>query len=1016
MRLNKLLEKQLRKYFPEGLEDGGDLQSFIHAVNESYSSYERDIELSERAFRISEEEYREINKQLKQEVELKKASIQKLHETIAGMGGAGMGGRNEEDELLRVVSYLNEQISNRRQAEEQLEEQKKFYERILNEIPADIAIVDNSYRYRFVNPNAIRNPEIRNWIVGKTDEEYRLYRNKPLEESERRKRYFDEVVRARERREWEEKIIAPDGVVQYHLRILNPVFDKDGNFDIMIIYGFDITERRLIEEQVKLSESRYRSIFDNSQAIICTHDMDGRIIEINKTAINLLGYSYEELVGSQLSAIIPEEKRADFDNVYMRDISRYGKSGGIMVVMSKEGRKLYLIYQNFRVDNEGERSFVTAFAQDITLRIEAERALKKSEEKYRGIIENMNLGLIEVDNTETIIYANHSFCEMSGYESDELIGRSAPSIFLKGDNQEVAVETNHRRRQGQSDAYEVKVKNKRGELKWWLISGAPVIESDGSFAGSIGIHLDITRQKNLEDELRKAKSDAEYSAHAKELFLANMSHEIRTPMNAILGIGRLMSKTTLSAQQRFYLDTIQNAANNLLVIINDLLDFSKIEAGKIAFEYIGFNLKELLAHAVSVLRHRAEEKGLALRFECEEGVAPVLIGDPYRINQVLLNLLGNSIKFTEQGAVTVSCRLAKDDTQTQRISFKVQDTGIGMGEDFLKHLFDKFTQEDESVTRKFGGTGLGMSITKQLVELMGGNIKVDSRKHEGTVISFDISFPKGYGNDLPEITTAEVDTQILKGKRILLVEDNDMNRLLARTVLAQYGAEVLEANDGSAAIARLEQESYDLILMDVQMPVKDGLETTRHIRSHIDTSVPIIALTANAFKQEEEKCLQAGMNDFISKPFEEDKMVQLVAQWLGKGRVMAVTEKTSGNEPDAKAVTYDLSKLHTIARGDEEFIRKMLELFIREIPKTIGQMQEAFQAGDMKTLGALAHRIKPSMDTVGIASVKNDILFLEAINTSEVKDKFLINSRLDAVVETVGLVVQRLKEELEAGG
>lgn len=885
MKLNKLLEKQLNKFFPASSREEEQFREFLKAVNDSYNAYERDAELSDRAFRISEEEYRAVNEQLKQEIELKETSIEQLNELIKDTGAATPREAEDKHNLLHIAAYLRSRIADQREAERKLQEQKEFYEQILNQIPADISVVDQDHHYLFVNPSAVKDPHIRSWIIGKTDEEYHIYRNRPLSQTKKRMEHFYKVARSGKKEQWEERIVTPTGNTEYHLRILHPVFDETDTFRLMIIYGFNITAR-----------------------------------------------------------------------------------------------------------------------------IEAEQALKISEEKYRSIITNMNLGMAEVDTSEMIIYANQSFCEMSGYQLPELIGKHAPTIFLEGERLDDGSPIFEKRQKGISDAYEQRVRNKNGEVKWWLVSGAPVFDAGGAFAGSIGIHLDITVQKILELELRKAKSDAERSAHSKELFLANISHEIRTPMNAILGISRLLAKTEMNGQQRFYIDTIRNAGNSLQVIINDLLDFSKIEAGRISFEYIGFNLEELIRNAIRVLKYKAEEKGLALDYSADAAIATVLIGDPYRINQVLMNLLSNAIKFTEQGSVTVGCTLMATEHQIQRVVFRIADTGIGISEAFIDHLFDKFAQEDESVTRKFGGTGLGMSITKQLIELMGGSISVESRKHEGTMISFILSFPIGTAADLPEMDTEHADTGILKGRRILLAEDNAMNRLLVSNIMAQYGAVVVEAEDGSIAIEKFREGSFDLILMDIQMPVKDGLETTKYIRSYLDQDIPIIALTANAFKQEEERCLQAGMNDFIAKPFDEDKMVRLLAQWLG--RTIDLTAAQHMPVAQEQARLCNLEKLKSIGRGDVDFLKKMLQLSVDTMPDTVQQMEEAYNAADWKTLAALAHRIKPSVLTLGIAVITDDILSLETVKDTPV-DPALIMTWLSRVSTAINQVVLELQEELQ---
>lgn len=1003
MKLNKLLERQLSKFLPESLRQTDELKTFINAINDSYNAYDRDHELAERAFRLSEEEYREINKQLNTELLEKEASIKAINEALNGSFDTSE--KNGGGGLLHIASFLQKHIEALSETERKLQEQKIFYERILNEIPADIAILDKEQRYLFINPNAIRDDATRQWIVGKTDAEYAAYKNRPYDFTNARAKNFEEVLYTGKKKEIEEKIITAKGQAEYHWRVLSPVFDKNGNLDIIIAYGINITERKNIEEQIRLSETKYRSIFNNSLALICTHNIEGRIIDINSAAVTMLGYDISEIKGSLLQNLIPPSKRAEFEHNYINEIKKNGKASGIMIAISKTGKRIYLLYQNYLVTEDTPEPYVIGFSQDITQRIEAEQALKISEEKYRNIIANMNLGLLEVDNNEVIVYANNSFCEMSGYETDELLGKNALSVLVRGENIDNGKVIGERRQLGLSDAYELKVKDKRGLVKWWLISGAPTYDNNGHVKGSIGIHLDITLQKTLEEDLRRAKSEAEHSAKAKEIFLANISHEIRTPMNAILGIGGLLAKTDLQHQQKAYLGNILTAANNLLVIINDLLDFTKIESGKMTLECIGFHLNDVMTNAVQILRHKAEEKGLLISFKPDTAIAPILLGDPYRINQVIMNLLSNSVKFTEAGSIHVGIALISATAKTQEIEFTVADTGIGMAKGFISHLFDKFSQEDESVTRRYGGTGLGMSIIKQLVELMGGKLNVNSEKHKGTVISFSLKLFIGNQADIPQTKNGTIDTKVLKDKTILLAEDNELNRLLATAILSNHGAEVKEAENGAIAIEMLKYEEFDLILMDVQMPVKDGLDTTRHIRSHISADIPIIAMTANAMKTQEEQCIAAGMNDFISKPFNEQGLLHMVGKWLGRDTSNSTGQKIQQSQ---QVPLFDLSKLKSISRGSDEFVTSMVKLFIEKTPPVLQQISEACANQDVVALTELAHRLKTSVKIMSIPSVDNDIAQLEALQTNP-----LSHTAIQAHVSHLNGVINEAIKQLE---
>jgi len=457
-----------------------------------------------------------------------------------------------------------------------------------------------------------------------------------------------------------------------------------------------------------------------------------------------------------------------------------------------------------------------------------------------------------------------------------------------------------------------------------------------------------------------------------------MSHEIRTPMNAILGMSNQLAKTQLNSKQLFYLDTINSASENLLVIINDILDLSKIEAGKLSLEKIAFEPKEMVKRAMQVLLHKAEEKGLVLTNTVfDETVSAVLIGDPYRLNQVLLNIITNAIKFTEKGGIDISVEIVKDSKESQLIRVSVTDSGIGMDEQFVKNLFEKFSQEDASVTRQYGGTGLGMSICKELLELMDGKITAESQKGVGSNIYFEVTFPKGIAADLPSKDAFIVNESMLAGKTILVVDDNEMNRLVATTILNNYGAATVEAANGKESIDYLSSKMVDLVLMDVQMPIMNGFEATKIIRSSISKDLPIIALTANAIKGDNEKCLAAGMSDYMSKPFKEEDLLKKI----GKRLFIQVLEAGSNaKEINMKPISYyDISEIKTISRGNDEFVKKMLKMFIDQVPGHVLEMKSKYSANELMGMGEIAHRIKPTIDNMGIASLKSTIREIEKI-------------------------------------
>jgi signal transduction histidine kinase/ActR/RegA family two-component response regulator len=393
---------------------------------------------------------------------------------------------------------------------------------------------------------------------------------------------------------------------------------------------------------------------------------------------------------------------------------------------------------------------------------------------------------------------------------------------------------------------------------------------------------DINKRERLEKELIITQKKAEEAAIIKEQFMANMSHEIRTPLNAILGFNSRLNQTHLDEEQKEYAEAVQSSGENLLAIVNDILDFSKIEAGMVKIEEIQFNLSDLLQSVVTMFKGQAKEKKVNLELKIKENVPLSIVGDPTRLTQILINLIGNAFKFTEKGSINLCIDILQANETNSVIKFSVKDTGIGISEEKISEIFERFTQAKSDTSRIYGGTGLGLSIAKKLVEIQSGEIQVESVKGEGSIFSFHIPYKTANELTNEKIKTEEpiYNTSIDAHIKVLVAEDNLLNQKLAAFMLKDWGAEYDICNNGKLAIEKLKTNSYDIVLMDIQMPEMNGYEATEHIRNTLKLTLPIIAMTAHALPGEREKCLSFGMTDYISKPIKENDLRDLINKYI----------------------------------------------------------------------------------------------------------------------------------------
>lgn len=542
---------------------------------------------------------------------------------------------------------------------------------------------------------------------------------------------------------------------------------------------------------------------------------------------------------------------------------------GIYDYLIKDNSRNYLELLPVTIDN----AISHRKAEDRLAEAEAEI------QKLLWVVSKTDNAMVIADVHGKIEWANEGFEQLTGFRVGEVTNAHTQdlALFKKSGMNPESKHFKKMMAEKCSVSYEINNVAKDGKPFWSLSTITPVLSESGEVEKVIAIGSDITKRKEAELALVKAKQEAERLAKVKEEFLANMSHEIRTPMNGILGMVQMLSETSLSEEQGKYLNSIQFASENLLHIINDVLDFSKIEAGQVEYESIPFDLSNSLQEIMRMFQKQAEAKGLELVLQHDERIPQLVIGDPTKMNQILINLLGNAMKFTETGFVSLTSRVSEKTLNGMVITFDVADSGIGISKDKQNDVFESFKQAESETTRKFGGTGLGLTIVKKLSEGLGGNVTLNSELGKGSTFSVSLPFKVEEVKAAANTSNQEANVTTLKGKRVLLVEDNELNQMVASQFLKSAEVVVEIAGNGEEAFQKVTEFAYDLVLMDIQMPILDGYAASRKIRENrID--IPIVAMTAHAMEGELQRCTSAGMNDYLTKPIKKDILLTTISK------------------------------------------------------------------------------------------------------------------------------------------
>ncbi|TGE27395.1 PAS domain-containing hybrid sensor histidine kinase/response regulator [Hymenobacter metallicola] len=806
----------------------------------------------------------------------------------------------------------------------------------------------------------------------------------------------------------------------------------DGRVHQMVASGEDITARRTTEAKLRQSQLFVERLASMAPNFIYIFDIEaGRNVYCNQYIEQVLGYSAADLqsMGSSLLVqLAPLDQLLVLQDHFAQiaecadgearslELTLYHRDGSL--------RWLHLNNTPFERNAAGEVKLVVGVAEDIThwkvaeeQRRAANRSLAEQNHLFRQVIDTTPHLIYLKDGEGNYLLANQATADLYGLSVGQVTQANTAKLpiapqdaarYLRADRRVILTQ--------QELMAEETFTRPNGEVLWFYSIKRPFMLADGT-TRVLGVDSNITALKETQQALRQAKEAAEENARVKQDFLANMSHEIRTPMNGILGLAELLHKTPLDERQSQYLEHIRYSAEQLLVIIDDILVMAQLGASKVRVDTTAFDLREVLTASRQLLLPKATEKGITLELELPPAEESMLvIGDPYRLRQILLNLLSNAVKFTDQGHVLLTCRRLSAPQDAPVFQFSVLDTGIGIPPHQLEQVFESFTQATASTAREYGGSGLGLSISRGLVELLGGSIRVESRLHEGSTFYFTLPFEKV--ETLARTTVPprmQPDFHSLGPRRILLAEDNSVNQFLVQAQLQGWGCQVDIASNGREALLLFQQRSYDAVLMDIQMPGIDGIATARLLREHPDpqrAATPIIALTAHAMQGEAERYYAAGLNGYVSKPFREEELFRMLAQVLNVSISVAEPVPTPPVPSEEATPLYSLSGIRRLAHDNEEFVVHLIRVFMQTTPPILAQLEQALQQQDWPTLSATAHHLKSSLTGLQINSLSETVRRLEAVPPSPGPGQLLeIQQLVQQVLRITEQVIAQLRQE-----
>ncbi len=878
--------------------------------------------------------------------------------------------------LTETMEGLEEKVAELTATQEKLRDSEEKY-RLLAENSADVIwTVDENLRLAYCSPSIER-------LSGYRPEELRdrplgvllSPRSQQLAEEAHARRVKEESVGAlsMQARALELEHVRKDGALVWVECVISPLRNEQGKLKGYMGVSRDIGKRRRAEEALRQSEERFRAIADYTYDWESWFGADGRLMWVNPAVKRVTGYSQDECLSMPdypLPMVLSEDREVVAS--YLRYAMEGGTGSDREFSLVRRGGGISYVAMSWQpiFDSTGASLGVRASIRDVTERKKAEKALRESETKYRMLHEQASEGIVLMDADARILDANPRALELLEYGAEE-IRKIRYEDLLHPEEVEFAPVRLPSVLAGETVRIERLLRKKNGDYVSFDVSARLI--------GDNVVQLmlrDMTERKRIEEELRRSRDIAEEANRAKGDFVARVSHEIRNPLSGILGMTDLVMKTALADDQREYLGMIRDAAGSLLTIINDLLDFSKIEAGKLDLRPVDFDIHETLSKIMKGFSVRAEAKGIELKMRIAANVPAFINGDPLRLTQVVRNFLDNAVKFTDAGGVSMDVKRIERPGEAVKLLFQIRDTGSGIAGEDLPKLFQSFSQVGQSNRKRRQGTGLGLSISKQLVEMMNGTVWVESKVGKGATFYFTAVFKPMDRTALPasgeKSDEAAKVFAVSRKLKILLAEDNVVNRTFLSHFIRDAGHEVAVAVNGLEVLEKLEQERFDVVVMDVQMPEMDGVEATKRIRrsheSRLDPDVPIIALTAYAMKEDKERFLAAGMNACVSKPVNMEELFKVIRKAAG--------ERSSGEAPPADSEApapeaveseeiLDVTRLNARFKGKEALLETLVGDFLVSVEEGLEKLGSAFAEENLEEAASIAHSLVNAAVPIG---------------------------------------------------